>query len=595
MDRIQEIIGRAKYKMATNSDYNYKINLEANVNPLKNNLNKIISILSVEDVFNRERNNSTLYRLLGRLNIITDNSINKIDDEDNITPNEFDWDPLFDGSNLSSNIQASSPNNWILQVLYPHRMDKYSNVESLPAYRGVTIKNILETNPSGTKNQVMLETLQKNKLSEGDFCYVYSINSNSIYTGFHEVEFLGDNGQDLEHKVRLKTKYINTSNNNILKRVVNVSDDDINFVNTKNILTAISTDKSGTTTTNSNYTKITTGNLSPNFSAFTHDLREADYIDLRVNNGNFILNGLHRVEKIIDRYNFIIDLRISNNPGTILNNVNARFRRMDGVPSDYYIRKFKLLTDNNYEINKATNFGFSIYPKSISNKFGISNDTWLFTFLDDIDTNDLYSHREGQLTELYFATIKRSGKNTFDWSNITAHWDFQYSYADNGNKIETISFNNPNGVGTIEKKFKKIDDYFGDFVEYNRREMLEKTISKVIHRFAINTENTAERGYYLDPFQRMYIRKFSNILESTRVPNLTVGIPGDSERRPNGSVAWRDILEPGFIEEGGNGVDYPFLNGSSYIYINKYIYVRRQIPDKTLPSKITSINPTRIC
>ena len=113
----------------------------------------------------------------------------------------------------------------------------------------------------------------------------------------------------------------------------------------------MSTDLSGTTT-NSNYIKVTTGNLSTNFSAFTHDLREADYVEIRVTNNNFILNGLHRVERIIDRYNFILDLKISNIPGYTINNPNAKVRRLDGIPSDYYIRKFTLLTGNDYEINK---------------------------------------------------------------------------------------------------------------------------------------------------------------------------------------------------------------------------------------------------
>jgi hypothetical protein len=594
MDRIQQLKGKARYKMAVNTDFNYKINLEANVDPLKNNLNKVISTLSAEQVFTDERNNSTIYRILGRFNVITDNSINITDQYGNVTPNDQDWDPLFDGSNVSNGQQNITPNNWIFQILYPSRIDKYTNVETYPAYRGITVKNISSTNPSGTKGLTMLETLQKHRLNEGDFCYVYSINSNSIYTGFHQVEFLGDNGQLINNKVRLKTRYKGSSSNNIIKRVVNVSDDDINFVNPLNVLLITATDVSGTTT-NTNYVKITTGNLSPNFSASTHNLRESDYIDLRTVSGNYILNGLHRVEKIIDRYNFIIDLKISNTPGFVLNNLNIKFRRMDGIPSDYYIRKFTLLTSNDYEVNLATNFGTSIYPKSVKNNFGIANNTWLFTFLGDINTSDIYSHRNGQLTELYFATIKRAGKNTFDWSNVTSHWDFQSSYSEESNKLETISFNNPTGVGTIEKKFVKISEYFGDFVEYNRKELLEKTVSKTIHRFAINTQNSAARGYYIDPFQKINIRKFSNVIESAQSPNLVVGIPGDSEKRPNGSVEWRDILEHGFIEEGNNGVDYPFINGSSYIYLNKYTYVRRQNPDNVNTPQTNSVTPTKFC
>jgi hypothetical protein len=170
----------------------------------------------------------------------------------------------------------------------------------------------------------------------------------------------------LDTKVRLSTPYNGPAGTKLtLKRVINASDNDINFNNTKNILSAVSSDITGGTLS-SDYTRINTGNFSPTFSAATHGLRKSDYIDIRANFGPSILNGLYRVEHIIDRYNFVIDLKVSNSPGaTIPISVINRppVRRLDGIPSDYYIRKFTLLTGNDYDVNKATSFGTSIYPK----------------------------------------------------------------------------------------------------------------------------------------------------------------------------------------------------------------------------------------
>ena len=468
MERIEQLLGRARYKMAPDTNFNYKLNLESSLSPLKNNFNKIISILSADQVFQDERNDSTKYRILGRLNIITDNSIyytaTTVTTGANpqtinvIRPNNSDWTPLFGFGNVITNQNPPTPNNWVLQILYPSKIDKYTKVGDNQAYKGITIKNLISTDPSGTKEQVLLETQQKNKLVEGDFCYIYSNTHNSIYTGFHDVDFLGVNGQYLDTKLRLTTKYIGPDNELILKRVINVSDNDINFLNTQNIIKVVSTDLSGTST-NANYTKVTTGNLSPSFSALTHNLRVSDYIDIRTVNGPFILNGLYRVEKIIDRYNFIIDLKISNIPGLNINNLSIPFRRMDGIPSDYYIRKFTVLTGNDYEVNKATSFGTNIYPKTKINKLAVANDTWLFTFIQDINTKFIYSHKNGELTQLYLGTIKRAGANNFNWSDVTANWDFEYSYADSSNKTETISLNNPSGIGTIEKNIPKISEY----------------------------------------------------------------------------------------------------------------------------------------
>ena len=599
MERIKQLIGSARYKLATDLDFNYKINLEGNLSPLKSNLNTIISNISQEQVFLDERLKSTKYRFLGRLNIITDNSIiitGNTNGEQWVRPNDEDWDPLFDGASVTNQQQPETPNNWVIQILYPSKIDKYRKLENSNAYFGVDVKAIDSTNISGTKSQLLVDTLQKNGLSEGDFCYIYSRDQNSVYTGFHQVEFLGENGTYIDNKIRLKSKYKIPESNLLIKRVVNVSDGDINFSNTKEIIKITTSDITGGTT-NANYLKINTGNLSPSFSGKTHNTRESDYIDIRVNDGNTHLNGLHRVEHVIDRYSFVIDLRINNIAGIITDNLTIPFRIMNGTPSDYYIRKFKLLSSNDYEVNKASTFGSSIYPKTDYNPLGVANDTWLFTFLEDINIKDLYSHRGGELTELYIGTIKRAGQNTFDWSDVTSHWDYQYENADTSNSLELISKNKPNSVGSIEKKLTKISEYYGDFVEYNRRELVEKVLSKTIHRFALNRYPTPENGYYIDPFQQIYIRKFSNIIEVADSDELVVGIPGDAEKRPNGDKIWRDILESGYIENGDNGVDYPFLNGANYIYTNKHIFIRRQKEDDIIQlfAKEQTVTPIIVC
>lgn len=591
MERIKQLLGRAKYKLAIDTDFNYKLNFESKLKPLKDNLNKIISVLSQEDVAIEERFLSTKYRFLGRLNIVTDNTVTITDNNGDVTPKSKDWSPMFYGGN--QNTPPNDPYNWVLQLLYPHRIDKYTKVQTNQAYRGITIKNLYNKNISGTKSQVYLETLQKHGLVEGDFFYLYSITSNSIYTGIQKVEFLGDEGEREDYIIRLKRKYKIPGNSLILKKVLGPSDGDLNFLNPIGALRITTCDSTGSTI-NSNYIKVTTGNLSV-FSGRTHNLREGDYVDVRVNDNNFTLNGLHRVENIVNRYEFVLNLKISNTPNTVINNIDISFRKMDGVPSDYYIRKFKLLSDTRYDITKASSFGNSVYPKSLNNKFGIANTTWLFNFTNSVDTKKLYNHRGGDLTQIHIATIKRAGKNPFNWSNVTSHWDFQRFYSEDSNKLEDISINNGSGVGSIEKKLVNIDEYFGDFVEYNRFSLIENTISKVIHRFSLNDVPSIQNGYYLEPFQQINIRKYSNKIETALSGKKVVGIPGDAEKRPNGDIIWRDILTPGFIEEGDNGVDYPFLNGSNYVYTNKHLFVRRQDPDETITLFNKTVEPIIVC
>lgn len=596
MDRIQQLLGRAKFKLSLDTNFNYKLNLEASTALLKNNLNKIVSTLSQEQVFREERLGSKIYRFSGRLNVITDNSINTtLEDSTEIRPNTKDWDPLFYSTDPLK--PPSSPNNWVLQILYPYKIDKYSNLESDEAYRGINVDTLTNKNASGTKEQVYLKTKQKHGLFGGEFCYLYSKTTSSQYNGIHQIEFLGDNGKDVSNGLRLKTKFNSPENNLLLKKIVRPSDSDINFTNPKSTILRVSKCDVSGGTNNQDYTKIITGDLLNNFNS-RHGLRDFDYIDLRTEGGNYFLNGLHRVENVIDLFTFIIDLKLPSNIGDTIDNPSVKWRRLDGTPSDYYIRKFKLISGIGYDVVRATKFGTSIYPESKINTLGVANDTWLFTFLEDINVDDLYSHRGGELTQLYIGTIKRSGQNTFNWSNVTAHWDFQSRVADSNSNLEIVSERVANSIGSIEKQEKGISEYFGDFVEYNRNDLRENIISNVIHRFAKNDDNTPSRGYYVKPFQKIEIKKFSNNIEKSVKNEITVGIPGDSETRPNGDVIWRDILESGYIEDGNNGVDYPFMNGSHYIYTNKHIFVFRQNPDvsyTTITNETPSVDPSKIC
>ena len=46
----------------------------------------------------------------------------------------------------------------------------------------------------------------------------------------------------------------------------------------------------------------------------------------------------------------------------------------------------------------------------------------------------------------------------------------------------------------------------------------------------------------------------------------------------DGRYLWRDLLPIGFNQSDENALDYPFLNGSNYMYDNYCFYVKRQDP-----------------
>lgn len=561
----------------------------------------ITNIVNQTDQFEQERIETRDYRFSGKINLYTANELTPT--ERKTQPNgttlvvtgalNEDWDPLLDGS------PQVTPNNWLLQILYPEKkepnfniiktnqLNPTLNISSL-AKQGPQITNFSLAQPSGETEKLGVTTIQKNNLVVDDFVYVYNNGTTpNPYTGVYRVLSLGIDGIDLNNKFVLDTPfngdYTQPSN---YRKIVNVTQNDINFSNNFDIQSLTATDIDGNTSgsflpTEKIYTKIKTQvphKLSDGFDYYRIvDTIPKKYqnIDLR---GEGILNGIFYVTNVIDDFNFTIELTYFTTKGQtqqFLSN-NPKFRALDGTPSDYYVRKYKVLSTNQYDVYDCA-FSSSIYPKTLVNRYGTSNKTWLYHFNEDIDVSNLLDNNNKPVTEIYTAFIKRAGQNTYPWSNVVSGWDFNDRYIKISNGLETISSFNSGGVGVIEKPNEQFD-YIGDYSEYNKIEIKEKTISKIVHRFGKASEPNGE-GYYLEPFKKMEIMNFSGIIENSNIDEETEGIPDYAEVYPNGVISWRDFLPIGFLEpDTGVGVDYPFINGKHYFYTNNNLYIRRQSP-----------------
>jgi len=647
-DRIRQIISRYKNKVSTDEDTSLNLTIDNTTRVIKPNANPINSIIDVGEQFNLERGLSSIYGLSGKLNIFTANELTS--GRPGITSGplrgtiDTDWDPLFNVINTPSPPANSpitmTPNNWLIQICYPSDMLPNYNIwgddtVNKPVNLGMRVIGLSNT-PSGNRSLLVVETTQTHKLSEGDYIHLNDRENLNQYQGIHKVYEVGQNGDDLTTKITLETSWKGTSdfqggdtNEMFLNRVVNSSDNDVWYNNDYQITSFTNTDITGGTT-NTDYVLVTTPN--------EHGLGTNGYVEMRNPNGS-VMNGFHRVHAIINAKNFTIQPNVTPQLSTLLT-----YRRMDGTPSDYYVREFKILTGNDYTIHPAS-FSSSIYPKTEGGE-GIANKTWLFNFKKDINTGQLISHRGGIVNELKMCFLKRSGANPYNWSNVTSHWDFNSVLAnttttvDLGNGttgIETVSVNNTGGAGTIIKN--QGDKYIGDIVEYNRKEVKEKVITGVIFRFGLedgvlinnntpldsilvnggSTETTSAinvsgtlpsagnsssiltplkdlEGYYYKSFKSLDIKKFSNFIEKADPEDTIEGIPADYELYPNGSKGWRDLLSDGFIEEGTNGVNWPFLNGRHYIYMNNNLYIRRQNPYIVIDQRtIITANPKDTC
>jgi len=608
VNNVTNIIGGSRYKLATNQNTNVQIGLEETTKPLTEF--DIIDIVNQNLLSQQEREACTKYRFNGKLNIYTSNVLSSGSTAYvNGVFDDSSWNPMFYGN------PPVAPSNWVMQVTYPSVSDfNYLITSRTPvgtissnAYRGLQYQSLGYTIINNS-NYLTISGVQNHNLSEGDFIYIYSNIFYNSLQGIYTVRSLGINGnntqKDLTLDVIVDPTYLPTGFGNFVK-IVNPSPDDISFNNTYPFIAATATDITGGTTGSYSvgetlYTKITT--YQP------HNLIVNDFVDIRIGAANQTLNGTWRVYNIIGTSGtstqFIIRASISNVKGTNITfpGLTPQYRFLDGTPSEYYIRKFEVLTSNQYEVYPAA-FSSNIYSDVSDITLGSVNGTWLFQFNQDVNTQRLVTNTNGSVTEFYYTITKRSGTNPYNWSDVVADWDFNFSTTNTTNGIETISKNNPTGIGSIEKysgRTESIDAngniqitqgslYVGDFIDYNSALIQEITIAEVIHRFGVNTNPNGE-GYYYKPFKKLEVRKYSNNIEVAGPNEIIIDVPQNYVTYADGSIAWRDILTIGYYEEGTNGVDYPFLNGANYLYFNHNLYIRRQTPPPATLINQTGVN-----
>jgi len=271
--------------------------------------------------------------------------------------------------------------------------------------------------------------------------------------------------------------------------------------------------------------------------------------------------------------------------------------------SEYYIRRHKIITD--VQCSVLVNAGFEQNAFNTTTKFeqealtptqvarsSVKNASRSYTlsFNCDVDIQPLRDNQKRPLTQLFFTTLwrgyfgwTRNMKqgwffNTYLLSGATSSWWDQSNPLSNTNipqlQYNSLYFNT--GPFFYNKTLTSGDTMDGDFCEWNNYDQNERVISEYRHKIKFNTNYfyqstgqppTNEYGYYYDPHSPIQIREFSSYIEEGN--ESVVGIPDYAYfSQLSNSFRWRDLLPYGFIDEDFNGTDYPFLNGKHYPYTN---------------------------
>jgi hypothetical protein len=138
---------------------------------------------------------------------------------------------------------------------------------------------------------------------------------------------------------------------------------------------------------------------------------------------------------------------------------------------------------------------------------------------------------------------------------------------------------------TYVESIKEGDIVDGDCCEWNDYDQKERVISNIFHKLTFNPfsfrigVNTANQlGYYYQPHHVLTTRVYSDYIEDGDIRSV-VGIPDYSHFSTTKNLfIWRDLYPYGFVDSGGIGVTYPFLNGVHYPFKN---IIFRIIPEGT--------------
>lgn len=299
-----------------------------------------------------------------------------------------------------------------------------------------------------------------------------------------------------------------------------------------------------------------------------HNLTQGDSI--KVDGKDFSVSRIGDDNGNNEEYIFVINTPESNSSI----GKDSRVKKViNGEESTYYIRKFKKITvDNDYEIFPAA-FSKTIYQDKINQ----------VVFNEDIDVSKYIDNLGRPLSEIYLTILKinNNGFTNVDSGLIMPLIEETISNVNVGDvrRIHNVStWNQPTHTPIESNIVSSNDTFYGDIVEYNRFRVEEVVLGEIGHRFNRDNRDLDGRpeGYFYKPHNKIQIRYWSTFVEQG--DTSTLGIPDYAEDLGDGRFLWRDLLDIGFNDGYNTELDYPFLNGSHYIYRNFNFMVRRQDP-----------------
>jgi hypothetical protein len=177
-----------------------------------------------------------------------------------------------------------------------------------------------------------------------------------------------------------------------------------------------------------------------------------------------------------------------------------------------------------------------------------------FTLNRDINIENLYSNINEPISDLYIGIIKNGQPIPNVFSDIESHFTNYIENVGNGYGLETVVNNK-----ILNSRPKVGDIFLHSICEYSTENLTETEISYISHRFIY--KNIL---FHYKPFSKINLKLRSPYIEDDE--NVQVAPNYSIYSRQREKYIWRDIFNVGFFDENGNSIEFPFMNGSFYVF-----------------------------
>lgn len=288
---------------------------------------------------------------------------------------------------------------------------------------------------------------------------------------------------------------------------------------------------------------------------------------------------------------------------------------IENTTSKYYIHKHKILTETEDYILDSIGFESPIWKDEkkiiFENALGENDviveknrmESLIYDFKEPFILSGITNNLGYTPTDVYLTVIFRNGNGYFEYPpKVGYKFNFHNTWIDNHFKKESSNESNltQSELETNTDGFtfysgdglNKDDELIGNYIEYNGFELKERVVSnvfhKIIHRSDIfnHGQSTDENiygvtelnklGLFYQPHHQIKLRQLSTYIDSTETEDI-INLPENTKYFENEGVwKWRDLYDHGFIDPDGNGLDYPFINGTHYVKNDINFYLRNE-------------------